>query len=122
MHQRAPSSRLTWSRPGDAFALFLRGRTLRTAGPTAALVGTVLSLVNQGTVIDSGHATGATWVRVVVSYVVPFTVTSFGWIAARHERQVSAPDTTPGQTQPPMSSHKDTTSEVPIVSHRSRSR
>lgn len=46
-----------WSRPGDAVLLFLRGRTARTAAPAPAVVGTVLSVVNQGQlVLDGGDA------------------------------------------------------------------
>lgn len=63
--------------------MFARGATVRTAGPTALLVGTVLSLVNQGAVIFGGHADGGTWVRVVVNYLVPFCVASVGYLAAR---------------------------------------
>src|SRR5215475_8706356 len=75
-----------WSRPGEAVGLFLHGATARTAGPTAALVGTVLSAVNQASVIVTGHATGGTWLRVAVSYTVPYVVASAGFLSARRER------------------------------------
>lgn len=64
-------------------ALFLRGATARTAGPTALTVGTILSVVNQGAVIADGHADGGTWVRVAVNYAVPFLVASLGFLSAR---------------------------------------
>ncbi len=63
--------------------MFASGHTVRTAGPTAAVVGTVLSLVNQGAVISGGQADGGTWVRVAVNYLVPFCVASVGFLAAR---------------------------------------
>ncbi len=63
--------------------MFLRGITLRTAGPTALVVGTVLSLVNQGAVVVGGHADGGTWVRVAVNFAVPFCVASVGFLSAR---------------------------------------
>lgn len=63
--------------------MFVRGATVRTAGPTALIVGTVLSLVNQGAVIAYGESDGGTWVRVVVNYVVPFCVASVGFLSAR---------------------------------------
>lgn len=78
-----PVSQVTWSRPSEAISLFLRGRTAYTAGPTAAVVGTVLSLVNQGNIILEGHATMTTWVRIIVNYVVPYFVSSIGWLSAR---------------------------------------
>lgn len=67
--------------------MFVRGVTLRTAGPTALLVGTVLSLVNQGAVVATGHDDGGTWVRVVVNFVVPFCVASVGFLSARRVRR-----------------------------------
>lgn len=79
----APDGPLTWERPSQALALFLRGVTVRTAWKVAAVVGTVLSAVNQGAVIAGGDASGATWVRVGVNYVVPFLVSSFGFLSAR---------------------------------------
>lgn len=63
--------------------LFLGGRTARTAAPVAAVVGTVLSAVNQGDVLLGGDAGPSTWVRVGVNYRVPFLVASFGFLSAR---------------------------------------
>lgn len=63
--------------------MFLRGATVRTAGPTALFVGTVLSLVNQGAVIAGRHTDGGTWVRIAVNFAVPFLVASVGFLSAR---------------------------------------
>lgn len=76
----------SWSHPRQAVGWFLKGRTVRTAAPTAAVVGTVLSAVNQGAVIAGGHATGTTWVQVAVNYAVPFTVASIGYLSACRAR------------------------------------
>lgn len=78
-----PAVPLTWARPAEALALFRRGVTVRTAWKVAAVVGTVLSAVNQGTVIADGDATPATWIRVGVNYLVPFLVSSVGFLSAR---------------------------------------
>jgi len=51
--------------------------------PIALFVGTVLSLVNQGSVIFGGHATATTWIRVGVNYLVPFCVSSSGFFASQ---------------------------------------
>ncbi|MGC0327268.1 hypothetical protein RKD23_000258 [Streptomyces sp. SAI-170] len=51
--------------------------------PIALLVGTLLSLVNQGAVIASGDATAATWWRVLFNYLVPFCVSSAGFFGCR---------------------------------------
>ncbi len=75
-------ARPTWSHPSEALRLFLAGATFRTAWKVAAVVGTVLSAVNQGSVITNGDATPATWVRVGVNYLVPFLVSSVGFLSA----------------------------------------
>lgn len=76
----------TWRRPAEAVLWFITGRTFGTAGPTAAVVGTILSAVNQGNLIVDGHATTVTWVRVAVNYVVPYCVASIGYLSARRRR------------------------------------
>ena len=56
----------TWESYGDAFRLFLRGATLATAVRIAAVVGTWLSLMNQGRAIVDGNAP---WVKVALNYL-----------------------------------------------------
>ncbi|WP_370012732.1 nitrate/nitrite transporter NrtS [Nocardia cyriacigeorgica] len=73
-----------WQTRAEALRLLLSGATTRTAAPTAVVVGTVLSLVNQGGVVFGGDATPATWVRIAINYLVPFVVASTGWLSARH--------------------------------------
>ncbi len=74
---------VTWSRTGEGLLLLLRGRTVRTATPVSAVVGTVLSAVNQGEILLGGVAGPATWVRIGVNYLVPFLVASYGFLSAR---------------------------------------
>lgn len=78
------------SGPGDqgspkaeAARLFFRGGTVRTAVPVALVVGTVLSLVNQGSVVADGHANRWTVMRIVANYLIPFLVASFGYLRGR---------------------------------------
>jgi len=91
-HRRTPS--LTWSRPSQAAALFLRGRTAGTAAPVAAVVGTVLSAVNQGDMLLAGGGV-LTWVRVAVNYAVPFCVASIGFLSARRAPPAPTHDSRP---------------------------
>jgi len=69
--------------------------------PIALLVGTLLSLVNQGSVIATGDDTGATWARVVANFIVPFCVSSAGFYGGRRTawRKAAAGDPVP--TRPP---------------------
>jgi hypothetical protein len=77
-----PVVRPVWTRPAEAVALVLRGRTARIAVPVASVVGTVISTVNQADVIVGGHATGVTWVRIAINYLVPFIVASVAYLSA----------------------------------------
>jgi hypothetical protein len=76
-------NRETWDKPTQALGLFLRGRTLRTALPTAFVVGTILCAVNQGSTLIAGDATTDTWLRMAFNYATPFVVASVGYLAAR---------------------------------------
>ncbi|MGE0139350.1 MAG: nitrate/nitrite transporter NrtS [Ilumatobacteraceae bacterium] len=79
MSVRAPVP--PWSSPVEACRLILRGVTFATGVRVALVVGTILSVVNQGSVIVAGDATAASWVRVGVNYLVPFLVSSIGYLA-----------------------------------------
>jgi hypothetical protein len=80
-HPHTGDGRPTWSTPAQAAGLVLRGATARTAGPIAVVVGTVLSLVNEGPALASGHAGLGVWVRICVNLAIPFLVASFGYLA-----------------------------------------
>jgi hypothetical protein len=73
----------TWDRPAEAIGLFLRGRTLRTAAPTALMFGAVLCVVNEGAVLISGQAMAGTWLKIGFNYIVSLIVASIGYLAAR---------------------------------------
>ncbi|MPY93717.1 MAG: hypothetical protein GEV08_11855 [Acidimicrobiia bacterium] len=70
-----------WATRRQACRLILRGVTLHTASRVALVVGTLLSVVNQGSVLIAGDASVGTVIRVVVNYLVPFTVASVGYLA-----------------------------------------
>jgi hypothetical protein len=76
----------TWSSPREALRLWFAPATLRRTLLIAAVVGTILSAINQGSVIAGGHATVATWLRVAANYFVPFCVSSTGFLAASRSR------------------------------------
>jgi hypothetical protein len=76
---------VTWESYGEAVRLFARGATVPTASRIAVVVGTWLSLMNQGRAIVDGHAP---WVKVALNYLTPFVVASLGYLAARRRRNV----------------------------------
>jgi hypothetical protein len=79
-----------WSGPGEAIRLFARGTTLRACVPVAGVVGCLLSAINEGTQLASGHAGLLTWVRVGLNFVVPFLVASYGYLTAARVPRVRA--------------------------------
>lgn len=71
-----------WWTPRGAVKLMFRRSTTRRTTKIALVVGTILSLINQGGVIFGGRATATTWLRVAANYLVPFCVSSFGFLTA----------------------------------------
>jgi hypothetical protein len=69
----------------QALRLFLRGTTVATGTRIALVVGTWLSLMNQGHAIADGHTP---WIKIVLNYAMPFVVSSLGFLAARRRRNV----------------------------------
>jgi hypothetical protein len=69
-----------WDRYPEAFRLFLRGATVPVATRIALVVGTWLTLVNQGSAIAAGSVP---WVKVGLNVLTPFAVSSVGFLAAR---------------------------------------
>ena len=81
------------SSPPRLFQVVFSRPSLTRCIPIALFVGTVLSLVNQGSVIFGGHASNATWIRVVANYIVPFCVSSSGFFASQRSLwRASRPD------------------------------
>ena len=64
------------------------GTTLRPCLPVAAVVGCVLSAINEGARIASGHTGWPTWVQVGLNFVVPFLVSSYGYLSATQSAAV----------------------------------
>jgi hypothetical protein len=77
-----------WSRPHEALHLLVSGATARTCLPIALVVGTILSLVNQGDVVVQGMAGAAVAAKVVANYAIPFLTSSTGALLAVRERPV----------------------------------
>ncbi len=72
----------TWSTPREALRIVFLRSTLRKTIKIALVVGTILSLINQLGVFIDGRANYATWIRVGANYLVPFCVSSTGFLTA----------------------------------------
>lgn len=83
---------------GEALALVSSGPILRRSLIVALIVGTLLSVINQLSVITSGEATGATWVRIAANYAIPFVVSSIGALSGMKAAASTEPPTNPDPT------------------------
>ena len=72
-----------WDRYSQAIRMFLGGATVPTAGRIALVVGTWLSLMNQGDLIARGTVP---WIKILLNYATPFVVASLGTHFASHSR------------------------------------
>jgi hypothetical protein len=77
-----PSAIPTWVRWRQAPAVVFYPPHLRKTVAIALVVGTILFGINQLDVVVRGDATAVVWVKAVVTYVVPFCVSSAGVLVA----------------------------------------
>ncbi len=77
----------TWSRPAEILWVCLDLRNLSRCVAAALIVGTILFLINQADVVFGGRATTSTWVKIGLSYLVPFFVANYGIVLASRRRE-----------------------------------
>ena len=75
-----------WTRPSDACRQLACGATLRTCAPVALVVGTVLSVINQGDVVLAGTADGRVAAKIAANMLIPFLTSSAGALLAVRDR------------------------------------
>jgi hypothetical protein len=71
-----------WETYGEAATLCVRPSTLRRTIPIALVVGTLLTAINLGGTLLGGLATPATWARVVSNFLIPFVISTLGFLSA----------------------------------------
>jgi hypothetical protein len=79
----------------DGLRIVFMREHLRKTIKIALVVGVILMIINQGDVILDGEATAGTWVKVGLSFCVPFVVSNLGLLAgkrAERERRGSLDD------------------------------
>ena len=74
-----------WDQYSQAIGIFLSGATVPSASRIALVVGTWLSLMNQGDLIVRGSIP---WIKILLNYATPFIVASLGFLAARRRANV----------------------------------
>ncbi len=78
-----PRSWATWR---EAVAVVSDRSNLRKTITIALVVGTVLFCINQLDVVARGDATTAVWIKVAVTYLVPFGVSNAGVLIGSRNR------------------------------------
>lgn len=58
------------------FSIFFSKRVASLAIKIALIVGIILALINHGNVIFSGETTTLTYIKIIVTFFVPYTVSS----------------------------------------------
>lgn len=66
---------------GYGIAVCCRRTNLRRTIRIALVVGTLLTLINQGDVLVHGEASAATAVKIVFNFLIPFIVSNLGVLA-----------------------------------------
>lgn len=84
--ERSEAGSPAWSNWRGIPAVVLHPGHLRKTVAVTLIVGTVLFLINQLDVVLTHHATTLTWVKVALTYVVPFCVSNYGVLVATHRR------------------------------------
>ena len=79
-----------WSTWSEAIRVVLYPAYLRKTVAIAILVGTVLFAINQLDVVVRGDATPFVWLKSMVTYLVPFCVSSAGVLVASRRQGESS--------------------------------
>lgn len=83
------TNRRSWTSTRDALRVVCTPRHLRRTTATALIVGTVLFCINQLDVVLRGDATTVVWVKVSITYLVPFCVSNVGLLIGTHQRNIT---------------------------------
>ena len=77
-----PDVALSWSTVSEALRVCAHRRHLRNSMRIALIVGTILFTINQLDVVVAGRATLGVWLKVGLTYLVPFCVSNWGILVA----------------------------------------
>jgi hypothetical protein len=81
-----PAEPASWTSWREAMHLMRQPHHLSSALRVAAVVGTILFLINQLDVVLSGKANAVVILKVVLTFCVPFLVCSYGILSATRRR------------------------------------
>ena len=85
---------------GIALSYGLERDTLTRSVKTALVIGTVLGLINHGQALLAGHFTADHLGPLLLTYLVPFFVATYGQIQGKRQRDQAATHTTIARQKP----------------------
>jgi hypothetical protein len=68
-------------------AVILKADNLRRTVAVALVVGTVIFAINQLDSVIAGRANAATWAKVALTYLVPFSVANYGLLIGQRRNR-----------------------------------
>lgn len=77
---------LRWASWREALEVCLQRPHLLSTVRIAIVVGTILFVINQLDVVLTGKATAGLWIKVALTYLVPFCVSNWGILVATRRR------------------------------------
>ena len=73
-----------------AWLAFAREASVRRrALKVALIVGSILAVINHGDVVFSGQATATVWIKIALTFLVPYGVATFASVQAIRQKQVN---------------------------------
>jgi hypothetical protein len=70
-------------------AVALEASVRKRALKVAFIVGSILAVINHGDVVLSGQATATVWIKIVLTFLVPYCVATFASVQAIRQKQVN---------------------------------
>ena len=67
-------------------AVALEASVRKRALKVALIVGSILAVVNHGDVVLSGQATATVWIKIALTFLVPYCVATFASVQAIRAR------------------------------------
>jgi hypothetical protein len=89
MGRSGNEDRKYWSTSREAWAIVCKSSNLRNTITIALIVGTVLFIINQLDVVLGGGATWFVWLKVFLTYLVPFVVSNIGILSVTRRAKPS---------------------------------
>ena len=79
--------RKDWSTSGEALTIVCKRSNLKNTITIALIVGTVLFTINQLDVVLRGEATRTVWLKIIITYFVPFMVSNIGILSVTRRKK-----------------------------------